>query len=212
MISFRILLLFLFSSIISNAQINVSQLKTGDLIFQDMDCGPLCDAIEAVTQGYQDNDFSHMGLVLKKNDSIFIIEAAGSAVRLTPLEKFSKNTKKPMFIGRVKKKYQKLIPETIDFSLAQMGVPYDDDYVYDNGKYYCSELIYDAFKKANNDKPFFQLFPMTYKKPGTTEFFPAWVDYYKTIGSEIPEGKPGCNPGGMSTSNKIKILGTLNLN
>ncbi len=206
------LLLFVSFTLLLNAQINVSQLKTGDLIFQDMDCGPLCDAIEAVTQGYKGNDFSHMGLVLQKNDSIFIIEAAGSAVRLTPLEKFSKNTKKPMFIGRVKKKYQKLIPETIDFSLAQMGVPYDDDYVYDNGKYYCSELIYDAFKKANNDKPFFQLSPMTYKEPGTDDFFPAWVNYYKQIGSEIPEGKPGCNPGGMSTSNKIKILGTLNLN
>lgn len=204
-----ILLLFFFFSCFSYAQINPSDLKTGDFIFQDMDCGPLCDAIEAVTEGYKGNDFSHMGLVYKKNDTIYIIEAAGTKVRLNTLEKFSKNTSKPMYIGRVKKKYTQLIPKAISFSLEQIGVPYDDDYVYDNGKYYCSELIYDAFKKANKDKPFFQLFPMTYKEPGTNEFFPAWVEYYKQIGSEIPEGKPGCNPGGMSTSNKISILGTL---
>ena len=204
-----ILLLLFFFSCFSYAQINPSDLKTGDFIFQDMDCGPLCDAIEAVTEGYKGNDFSHMGLVYKKNDTIYIIEAAGTKVRLNTLEKFSKNTSKPMYIGRVKKKYTQLIPEAISFSLEQIGVPYDDDYVYDNGKYYCSELIYDSFKKANKDKPFFQLFPMTYKEPGTNEFFPAWVEYYKQIGSEIPEGKPGCNPGGMSTSNKISILGTL---
>ncbi|RYJ43213.1 YiiX/YebB-like N1pC/P60 family cysteine hydrolase [Flavobacterium beibuense] len=186
-----------------------TELKDGDLIFQDMDCGPLCDAIEAVTEGYNGNDFSHMGIVYQRNDTIYIIEAAGSAVRLTTLEKFSKNTSKPMYVGRLKKKFCKLIPQAIDFSLQQLGVPYDDAYVYDNGAYYCSELIYDAFKHANNDKPFFELQPMTYKEPGTDNFFPAWVDYYKSIDAEIPEGLSGCNPGGISTSHKIEVIGTV---
>lgn len=188
---------------------NKITLQDGDLLFQDMDCGPLCDAIEAITEGYNGNDFSHMGMVYHKNDTIYIIEAAGKAVRLTTLEKFSKNTKKPMLVGRLKKKHQKLIPGAISFSLKQLGVPYDDEYVYDNGSYYCSELIYDAFKSANKNKPFFELFPMTYKQPGTNEFFPAWIEYYKEIGKEIPEGLPGCNPGGMSTSDKIEIIGSL---
>lgn len=185
------------------------KLKDGDLIFQDMDCGPLCDAIEAVTEGYNGNDFSHMGMIYHRNDTIYVIEAAGSAVRLTPLEKFSKNTSKPMYLGRLKKKYRKLITKAIDFSLDQIGVPYDDEYVYDNGAYYCSELIYDAFKFANNGTPFFELQPMTYKEPGTNNYFPAWTEYYKSINADIPEGLPGCNPGGISTSNKIKVISTL---
>lgn len=188
---------------------DIQKLKDGDLIFQDMDCGPLCDAIEAVTEGYKGKDFSHMGMVYHRNDTIYIIEAAGSAVRLSTLEKFSKNTKKPMPVGRLKKQYQNLIVPAIDFSLKQLGVPYDDEYIYNNGSYYCSELIYDAFMFANGGKPFFRLFPMTYKQPGTNEFFPAWVDYYKAINKSIPEGKPGCNPGGMSTSDKIEIVGSL---
>jgi hypothetical protein len=188
---------------------NSIQLQDGDLIFQDMDCGPLCDAIEAVTDGYNGTDFSHMGMVLHRNDTIYIIEAAGSAVRFTPLEKFKKNTAKPMLVGRLKYQYKKLTPNAIAFSQYQLGVPYDDEYVYNNGSYYCSELIYDAFMFANGGKPFFTLQPMTYKQPGTNNFFPAWVDYYKAIGKNIPEGQPGCNPGGISLSDKIEILGTL---
>lgn len=193
-----------------NAQVIAKgHLKDGDLIFQDMDCGPLCDAIEAVTSGYNGNDFSHMGMVYHKNDSIYIIEAAGSGVRLTPLDKFSKNTTKPMYVGRLNKKYTSLIKPAIAFSVKQVGIPYDEEYVYNNGKYYCSELIYDAFKAANNNKPFFELLPMTYKQPGTDTFFPAWVTYYKDLGKEIPEGRPGCNPGGISLSDKIDIIGII---
>lgn len=194
---------------ISTAQIQPSLLKDGDLIFQDMDCGPLCDAIEAVTEGYKGADFSHMGMVVHRNDTLYIMEAAGKAVRLNTLEKFSKNTAKPMLIARLKKKYQKLIPQAIAFSIKQLGVPYDAEYVYNNGTYYCSELIYDAFMFANGGKPFFTLYPMTYKQPGTSDFFPAWVEYYKAINKPIPEGQPGCNPGGISTSNKIDVLGNL---
>ena len=184
-------------------------LQDGDLLFQDMDCGPLCDAIEAVTEGYGGNDFSHMGMVYHRNDTIYIIEAAGEAVRLTPLEKFRTYTRKPMLIGRLKQQYQNLITPAITFSLQQVGVPYDDEYVYDNGSYYCSELIYDAFLFANGGRPFFTLYPMTYKQPGTDDFFPAWVEYYNELGKPIPEGLPGCNPGGISVSDKIEILAPL---
>jgi hypothetical protein len=193
------------------AQVKPGQLQDGDLIFQDMDCGPLCDAIEAVTDGYAGRDFSHMGMVYYKNDTIYIAEAAGKAVRLTPMAKFSQNTKKPMLVMRLKKEYASRIPAAIDFSLKQLGVPYDDEYVYNNGAYYCSELIYDAFLFANGNKPFFTLYPMTYKGPGTNEFFPAWVKYYKAIGKPIPEGLPGCNPGGVSKSDKLISLGNLQL-
>jgi hypothetical protein len=203
----KYIVIFLFgcSSLFAQTKID---LKDGDLIFQDMDCGPLCDAIEAVTEGYNGNDFSHMGLVYHRNDTLYIIEAAGKAVRLNTLEKFSKNTTKPMYVGRLKKQYRKLIPQAIAFSLKQLGVPYDDAYVYNNGSYYCSELIYDAFKNSNKGKPFFELSPMTYKQPGTKDFFPAWVSYFKRIGKPIPEGQPGCNPGGISVSDKIEIIGS----
>jgi hypothetical protein len=185
------------------------ELKTGDIIFQSMNCGPLCDAINQVTEGYKDHDFSHLGLVYIQNDSIYIIEAAGSAVQLTSLEKFKSYTNETMFVGRLKRKHRKLIPKAIDFALNQIGVPYDDAYLYDNESYYCSELIYDAFLNAHG-KPFFELQPMTFKAPNSDTYFEVWQEYYDKLEIEIPEGELGCNPGGISTSNKLKIIGTLN--
>ncbi len=173
-----------------------------------MNCGPLCEAINEVTEGYQGKDFSHLGMIYIQNDSIYVIEAGGKEVKKTPYETFKTYTSEEMFVGRLKSKYQKYIPEAIAFSLQQIGVPYDEEYLYDNGKYYCSELIYDAFLHSYK-KPLFDLVPMTFKSPKSNEYFKVWETYYQNLKMEIPEGQLGCNPGGISTSNKLKIIGTL---
>jgi hypothetical protein len=187
-------------------QLDGVTLKTGDLLFQNLDCGPLCDAIESVTEGFDGHDFSHNGLVYIKNDSVYVIEAMGSEVKMTPLSSFAARSKNKLYIGRLKPEYQSLTAKAITFSLKNLHVPYDEVYLYDNGKYYCSELIYDAFKYANGGKPFFKLEPMTFKTAGKDEFNPAWVEYYQQLNVPIPEGKLGINPGGMSRSDKILIL------
>jgi hypothetical protein len=206
-----VLFVCLSSSAFAQADYQAFKFKEGDLLFQDLDCGGLCDAIEKVTLGAGNRNYSHIGLVCIKKDTLYVIEAIGKDVHLTPIDTFinrQKNSKgKPKItVGRLKKKYQNLNSKAIVYALNQTGTPYDDDFGYNNGKYYCSELIYDAYKTANNNKPFFRLYPMTFKDPATGETFPAWTDYYKNINTEIPEGKPGCNPGGISTSDKIEIL------
>lgn len=185
--------------------LDVNHLKSGDLIFQSLDCGPLCNAIEAVTPAYQGNHFSHVGFIYKKNDSLFIIEAIGKDVHLTPLQQVLQRSAKAVVIGRLTGKDTLLIPAAIQFSLEQSGTPYDDDFLYNNGKYYCSELVYGAFKFAQNGKAYFQLFPMTYKMPGSCKIFPAWIKYFKEKKMAPPEGKPGCNPGSIACSGKLKM-------
>ncbi|NJX15409.1 YiiX/YebB-like N1pC/P60 family cysteine hydrolase [Tamlana crocina] len=184
------------------------ELKPGDLIFQTIDCGPLCNAINEVTEGYKGNDFNHVGMVVGQSGKLLILEASGAEVKLTEFNDFAKKSHAPMYLGRLKKRFRKFIPAAISFGLEQLGTPYDDAYVYNNGKYYCSELIYDCFLDAKG-KPLFKLYPMTYKSPDSDEFFQVWEDYFNDRNLEIPEGQPGCNPGGMSLSNKIKILGTI---
>jgi len=190
------------------------QPQSGDLLFQDLDCGGLCDAIEAVTQGVEGRHFSHIGLVLLQHDSAFIIEAIGKDVHLTPLEKFihrqEDSAGKPkVVIARLKAPYRYLNKKAIQYAMKQMHTLYDDAFLYNNGKYYCSELIYDAYKYANSNKPFFQLFPMTFKDPATHATFPVWVNYYNELKQPVPEGQPGCNPGGISTSDKLEIVTSL---
>ncbi|MFT4061526.1 MAG: YiiX/YebB-like N1pC/P60 family cysteine hydrolase [Edaphocola sp.] len=207
----HIVLSCFFWALISSAaaQIKPASLRSGDLIFQDLDCGPMCDAIEAVTEGVNGQKFSHIGLVYGNGDTAKIIEAIGEAVRFTPMATFLQRTDNPMPVARLRKRFCRLIPMALKYATSQIGVPYDDAFLYDNGKYYCSELIYDAFKAANKGKPFFKLFPMTFKQPGGATFFPVWVAYYRKLGMAIPEGNPGCNPGGLSRSRKIKILGNV---
>ena len=44
------------------------QLQVGDFLFQDLDSSPLCDAIELVTPGYKNGNFSHVGIIIELGD------------------------------------------------------------------------------------------------------------------------------------------------
>jgi hypothetical protein len=194
-----------------NTTENLETLQEGDLLFQDLNCGELCDAIEAVTEGVNGKDFSHCAMVVKINDSIKVVEAIGDKVQVNTLKDFfarSGDTAsiQNITVGRVLEKYQPVVTKAAMKVKEYIGQPYDDVFLMDNNSWYCSELLYDAFKEANDAQDFFELNPMTFKDPNTHTFFPAWVDYYKQLKQDIPEGKPGINPGLISRSNRIQIV------
>ncbi|HET8572773.1 MAG TPA: YiiX/YebB-like N1pC/P60 family cysteine hydrolase [Edaphocola sp.] len=206
-----LLLLFVFSAPQVNAgqprTLLINQLKSGDLIFQNLDCGSLCDAIEAVTPAYDGEHFSHVGIIyLNKEGQLMVIEAIGKGVCLTPIQKVLQRSKNPCYIGRLRSSDSGMARQVIAFALKQEGQPYDDGFIYNNGKYYCSELVYDAFKAANHQEPFFSMQPMTYKMPGSNEIFPAWKQYFSKLHLTVPEGRPGCSPGGIASSGKLIML------
>lgn len=205
--------LFFCSSIftLQAQELQAQEFKAGDLLFQDLQCGPLCNAINAVTKGYQGKDFSHVGIVVNYQNQLGVIEAIGSKVQFTSLNIFLGRsfdaTGKPLVIAaRLKKKYQKSIENACALAIASIGIPYDDRFLPNNDSLYCSELIYAIYLNQANAKPLFKLAPMTYKQPGSEAFFPAWIDYYAQLHSAIPEGKMGLNPGLISRSSKIKII------
>ena len=187
------------------------QMKEGDLLFQDSDCGPLCEAIERVTMGYHEADLSHVGIVHQKAGNWFVIEAISGGVAETPLQNFldrsyDTNGKPKVIAGRLKRPYQSLIPDALDKAIELKVEPYDEVYKMGDDRYYCSELIYEIFKSANQGKNVFKLFPMTFKDPDTRETFPAWEAYFHELGHPIPEDKPGLNPGGISRSDALRIV------
>lgn len=202
--TFFFLLLFTANVVVAQKS-NYGTVKSGDILFQDLDCGGLCDAIEQVTQSYGGKHFSHIGLVSIEGDSIYVIEAIGSKVQRTALKDFTHRNGNEILLGRAQKKHQKVVPKAVKIAQEQIGIPYDDAFIYDNGKYYCSELLYDAFKQANGNEAFFELRPMTFKKPKSNEFFMVWVEYYQKLNMPIPEGMAGINPGGISMSKKLKM-------
>lgn len=211
---------FLFTSLLLSPVITTAQqsnllpaisFNNGDLIFQDLDCGPLCDAIESVTAGYKGMPLSHIAIVEIANGNIQVIEAIGKNVHKTPIATFLKrivdsNGNPTVIVGRLKTDYLRLVPAALAFCNEQLGKQYDNAFLPNNDKYYCSELLYDAFKYANNDKAFFYLQPMTFKDKKTKTFFPAWVDYFAALKMKIPEGINGCNPAGIANDAKLTIL------
>lgn len=188
--------------------IEPDSLLPGDILFQDLDCGPLCDAIEAVTEGVNGKDFSHCGLVIEVNGQLQIIEAiSNGGVVLTPVKQFvARSGSENITHTRLKPVHRHVLPMATAFAIDQLGTPYDEEYILNNGRLYCSELLYEAFKVANKNQEFFQLYPMTYRQPGSPNFFPAWEAYYDKLDQPIPEGKPGLNPGSISRSDKLIII------
>lgn len=194
--------------------------RVGDLIFRDSDCGPLCDAIKKVTTGYKGANLTHVGIIAKDaNGQMIVLEAVSKGVIATDLKEFldkstNANDKPKVMLGRLKKPYRHLIPAAIKEAEALKGKPYDKVFAIDNDAYYCSELIYEIFKRANSrkgrltagGKPVFKLEPMTFKDSQTGQTLPAWQDYFLKLGVEIPEGRPGINPGGISRSPVLTIV------
>jgi hypothetical protein len=184
----------------------------GDLLFLDGNCGEMCDAIKAVTTGYNGANFSHVGIVARneKGEPV-VIEAVSKGVVVTNLRRFLErsldSTGQPkVIVGRLKKSHQYLVPEAVRQAVALEGRPYDKAFVIGNDAYYCSELVYEAFRRANNGNPVFALEPMTFKTPGSDETMPVWRDYFAKLGIDVPEGQPGINPGGISRSPILDIV------
>ncbi|MFQ6034288.1 MAG: YiiX/YebB-like N1pC/P60 family cysteine hydrolase [Sedimentisphaerales bacterium] len=216
-IKYTLLLLLIILVVLGCTQ-NISKqehhfaLRPGDLLFQDLDCGPLCDAIEKVTTGFGGANFSHVGIVAKDDDGNFVvIEAVRSGVEVTPLQTFLRRStdakgRPKVVVGRLKEPYRYLIPSALKEALALKGKPYDKVFAIDNDAYYCSELIYEMFLLANDNKPVFKLQPMTFKDSNTRKTLAVWQEYFSKLGVSIPEGQPGINPGGISRSPVLTII------
>lgn len=192
------------------AQEKPFQLKEGDLLFQDLDCGPFCDAIDKVTSGVNGIDFNHVGIVVAdENGDLKVLEAVSAGVKETPMSKFLNRSVDEeglpkVAVGRL------ATPKTVDLKAINdkkekyLGKGYDRIFDIDNNSYYCSELVYFLFQDKDGN-PVFDLFPMTFIDPETGKTFEIWVDYYKELEKPVPEGEPGLNPGGISKSEKLNV-------
>lgn len=185
--------------------------QDGDLLFQDLDGGPLCEAIEAVTQGRDGANFSHVGIVAWDGRQCTVIEAGSRGVRITPLEKFLARSadahgRPKVIVGRLCLTYRKAIGPALAAARGLVGRPYDDEFRLGNGKYYCSELVYETYLDPDSGQRLFDVAPMTFCLPHSRQTLPTWREYFARREMPVPEGQPGCNPGGLSRSEKIEIV------
>ena len=182
------------------------KLKEGDLLFQDLDSSPLCEAIESVTSGYNNHNVSHIGFVININGELKVLEAIPPKVKLTALDTFlfrstDSNNNPKVFVGRLNEKFKNLIPAAVDYCLNRLEFTYDEFFLMNNNKYYCSELIYESFKSNN----IFKLEKMNFNNldGGKNEI---WQKYFDELNVTIPQDSLGINPAAMSKSKNINII------
>ncbi|RYD50874.1 MAG: hypothetical protein EOP52_12865 [Sphingobacteriales bacterium] len=188
---------------LATAQKSLSgRLQAGDIVFQKLPCGGLCDAIIATTPCANKRRFNHCGIIVQDSGKLFVVEAIGQAVQQTPLTRFiSRDTSRQLFVGRAKGS-PTLRKQYAQASLRYVGRPYDDPFLPGDSALYCSELVWEAF--TQDGQKIFPLAPMTFKASGKTH--PAWEAYYQSIQQPIPEGLPGINPCAIANSPKIRFF------
>lgn len=114
----------------------VGEVREGDVIFQtsQSEQSPL---IQIGTR----SKISHCGIIVMRGGKPYVLETLRTPV-LTPLDKFiARGEEGKYWIKRSKK-------ENIKIRYSNyLGKRYDLAFKFDNGRYYCSELVYDIYKK-----------------------------------------------------------------
>ena len=114
----------------------VGEVREGDVIFQtsQSEQSPL---IQIGTR----SKISHCGIIVMRGGKPYVLETFRTLV-LTPLDKFiARGEEGKYWIKRSKK-------ENIKIRYSNyLGKRYDLAFKFDNGRYYCSELVYDIYKK-----------------------------------------------------------------
>lgn len=177
--------------------------QDGDILFQKLPCGGLCNAIIATTPCTNDRRFNHCGVVQIRAGKAFVIEAIGSNVQQTSLEDFfARDTAALISAGRPHWKSKKGGKRAALQAAKFVGRPYDDAFLPGDSALYCSELVWEVSKRGG--KTLFQLAPMTFKEGSVTH--PDWVSYYKNLGVAPPEGVLGVNPCGIANSPELDFF------
>ena len=116
--------------------IDVEDIQEGDIVFIESQSRQ-APYIKVGTM----SKWTHCGVIVSTPDGLQVLEAS-KTVRLTPVYKFIGAAKNGNW--RIKRPEQKL-PNRISYS-KYLGMAYDLQFAFDNGKMYCSELVWQIYK------------------------------------------------------------------
>lgn len=169
--------------------------QRGDLVFADLSCGPLCDAIEDTTLaqfGVDGPRLSHVGLLDVTDGRLVVLEAL-NGVEATPWAAFLvRKGLAGAWLARVP------VPPEVrrkaaTAARARLGAPYDDRFAWGGKAVYCAELVALAYAEAGAPEELVAPLPMTYAgRDGAVST--VWLEYFAKLGHPIPSGEPGLSP------------------
>ena len=178
-----------------------SELAEGDLLFCASSQG---NRITEVTEGFGGMQIDHVAIVHRKAGRVYALEAIHRGVCLTPID--SLLLRRDAVIG-ARLRDTTGVAQSVQRALTFLGRPYDFNFMPDDSAFYCSELVQKCYRYLNGQLVFLPI-PMSFHDK-TGMITPYWKDYYARQGLRVPEGEPGSNPGDLSRSKAVMILGKL---
>lgn len=185
------------------------RLRTGDLIFcavpSETDEGTAAGAI-AASVGHGNVNIIHVAIAEVADDTVWVIDATMKrGVDRHPLDTLIRDftgaggEKPVLLVKRLKKGFS---PQFIDNAKRFLGQPYDYWFQPDNGRQYCSELVWESYRGPDGT-PLFDSYPMNFKGPDGA--YPAyWVQLFEELGEPIPQDAPGTNPQDMADADILR--------
>lgn len=132
------------SPVLSADELQPASLREGDIVFSGSPTGQ-GGAIMAATG----SRYTHCGIVYLKDGRPMVLEAV-QPVGVVSLADFKARAKPGTFMARRLKtavapaNYQ----QARAWAEAQIGIPYDTRFLWDDGKLYCSELVWKIYQRA----------------------------------------------------------------
>lgn len=196
-------LTLLLSAVCVSAQrlegVGVGNLCEGDLLFCAQEKG---NNITDVTQGVGGMKIDHVAIFHRQGGRTFALEAIHSGVGLTPIDSFMAR-REAVLAARLRDTLG--VARSVERALGFIGRPYDFNFMPDDSAFYCSELVQKCYRDSRGELVFKPI-PMSFHDQ-SGRITPYWHDYYARQGLQVPEGEPGSNPGDLSRSAAICILG-----
>lgn len=196
-------LTLLLSAVCVSAQrlenVGLGSLCEGDLLFCAQEKG---NNITDVTQGVGGMKIDHVAIFHRQGGRTFALEAIHSGVGLTPTDSFMAR-REVVLAARLRDTLG--VARSVERALRFVGRPYDFNFMPDDSAFYCSELVQKCYRDSRGELVFKPI-PMSFHDQ-SGRITPYWHAYYARQGLQVPEGEPGSNPGDLSRSAAICILG-----
>lgn len=158
--------------------------------------------------GARQIDYTHVGIALCANGADSVLEASTEGVRTVALKDFLAEAGsihgRPAVVAMRLRDTSGLAVSLLRARTC-LGLPYDYSFRPDNGRLYCSELVWESYRRADGT-PVFPARPMNFRaEDGTMPRY--WVALFEKLGEPIPEGEPGTNPNEMARDPQLVEIG-----
>ncbi|MBI1944260.1 MAG: hypothetical protein HYS27_01120 [Deltaproteobacteria bacterium] len=123
--------------------VDADELRTGDLLLHTSSSAQAL-AVAVATR----SSFTHVGVVVREGDAVWVVEAAGRA-RRTPLAEFLRRGRSSSTVLRDARLDDDELRARVQREvLALVGTPYDGAFAEGADELYCSELLVEAWRRA----------------------------------------------------------------